>query len=534
MAGGKESPRQKMINMMYLVLTAMLAIQISNAILQKFVVINSSLEGANNAANLSSEKLLKGMNEEIDKKGNKPSDREFYNKAIQVRKITSEIMAYLEKQKSDIVEGPGKGVNKETNQINNLAEEEGVANIFVKNKRGYEVRDKLNKYVSDLEKLIDGKLKFDPIALDAKDDQAMKNTDALTRSKDFAELMFEQTPVPAAMAGISQKQSDIRRYESQALDYLASQVGAKEITFDKIFAVVIPDARAVVAGQKYKAEVAIGAFSSAITPSISINGSGLPVKEGKGLYEITAQGGAYDANGQVKRKYTATVSYPKPDGTRETVTKEEEYTVLKPSVQIMSQSMPPLYFKCKNNIQVSSPGLGALFRPTFSGSGAEFIPGGGGKVAVVPNLAKVSMNVSNEGSVLETFPFSVRRVPKPTIVASVNGSPINENMKKRGIGASSARIINVQAVSDEDFRATNPDDAKFRVSSYDVFIARGTRPKPGNQKGVSGQVNIGAMSSNAEGGDRLLIIVNKVQRQNFKGEIEDVNIGEMSFEVPLN
>ena len=531
MAGGKESPRQKMINMMYLVLTAMLALQVSNAILQKFVLLNNSLQQANKAADDSNNRTLAAMNDAVEKAGGKPEYRQLYNNGTVVRKKTAELITYIEGLKSIIIQDAGGGVDAETGGIKNLAEEEKVANIFVKNKKGYELKAKLEAYVAEIQKYAPN-IKLTSLALDAKNDPAMQSTDAITKSKDFAELMFAQTPVPAALASLSQKQSDIRRYESEILDYLASQVGAKEIKFDKIFAVVIPDSRTVVAGQTYKAEIAIGAYSSAITPSISINGSGLPVREGKGTYEVRTSGGNFDANGQMKRSYLATVSYPKPDGTRETVTQEEEYTVLKPSVEIMSQSMPALYLKCANRIQTSSPGLRDLFKPTFSGSGAEFIPGGGGKVTIVPNLAKVNLQVNNDGIVLGSFPFSVRTVPKPTIVAKANGASVSNDMMKKGVSASGVRTISVDAIADEDFRISNPEDAAFKVTSFNVYLGSGTRAKD-KMENQSGTVNISRLAQQAEPGDRYLIQVNKVQRKNFKGEIVDVSVGEMSFTIPL-
>ncbi len=535
MAAGKESPRQKMINMMYLVLTAMLALQVSNAILQKFVLLNNSLEQANKAADTSNDRTFASMKEAVEKAGNKPEYVQLYNSAGEVRKKTSELVSYIDGLKNIVIQDAGNGINPETRQINNLSEEEKVANIFVgpqKNGKGYELKTKLEAYIQELQKYAPSTLKLASLAPDAKDDPAMMDTDAITKSKDFAELMFAQTPVPAALASLSQKQSEIRRVESEILEHLAQQVGAKEIKFDKIFAVVIPDARTVVAGQTYKADVAIGAYSSAITPSISINGSALAVRDGKGSYEVKAQGGEYDKNGQLKRSYTATISYPKPDGTRETVTQEESYTVIKPSVQLASSSLPALYFRCANNLQTTSPGLGSLFNPTYSGSGADFIPAAGGKVTVVPTTSKVQLEVRNEGILLETFPFNVRRVPKPTIVASANNARVDENVKKRGLVASSVRQISVSALADEDFKANNPEDAAFRVSSFDIFLASGTRPK-GNLKNVSGNVNVSQLAQQAEPGDRYLIVVNKVERKNFKGEIEEVNVGEFTVEIPL-
>ncbi|MCR9065594.1 MAG: gliding motility protein GldM [Cytophagales bacterium] len=538
MAGGKESPRQKMINMMYLVLTAMLALQVSDSILRKFVTIDKSLIAANSSANESNARVIESMKDAVDKSGNKPEYVALLHVADSVRNRTSAINAYINDLRNTIIEQAGQGRDPETGNINNLAEEEKVANLFIgpgnqKNGLGYELQRTLRAYTEGINNLTKGAVKLSDLAPDAKDDPAFASSkDPGELNKDFANVMFAATPVPAALAALSQKQSEIRRQESEVLSYLASQVGAKEIKFDKIFAVVIPDSRTVVAGQTYKADVAIGAYSSAITPRISINGTSLSVVDGKGTYEVRAQGGEYDKNGQLKRTYTASISYPKPDGTTEQVTQEETYTVLKPSVQLESASLPALYLRCANKLVTTSPGLGALFNPTFSGEGAEFIPGAGGNVTVVPNSARVTLDVSNDGVKLQSFPFKVRRVPKPDIQVLANNSPVGDDVSKRGLAASSVRTINVVAIADEDFKNNNPDDASYRVTDYDIFLASGVRPK-GSLKGVTGNQNISELARNAQAGDRYVITINKVMRRNFKGQTEEVSVGAITKEIPL-
>lgn len=527
MAGGKESPRQKMINMMYLVLTAMLALQVSNALLQKFQLLNNSLERANSAANGNNEKSVKAIEKEIREKPGGAQYADVLQKAVEVRKVTTEMDNYISGLKQEIVNAGG-GLDAETGGVKNPSEEEKVAILMVgdqKNGKGYELKKKLNDFAVQLQKFAAPNTKFPELAVDAAQDPALARTDNITKSKDFSELYFAQTPVPAALAVLSQKQSEVRRLEGEVLEYLASQVGIKEIKFDEIFAVVIPDSRSVVAGQKYKAEVAIGAYSKSITPRISINGSALPVKEGKGLYEITASGGDFDKNGQLKRSYKATVSYPSPDGSMKSVEKEETYTVLKPSVQIETASMPALYFKCANRLATYSPGLGALYSPSFSGSGADFIPGEGGKVTIVPNSAKASMNVVNNGITLQTFNFPVRRVPKPTI--KLLG--IDE---RRGASATGLRTLNIGAIADESFKSTNPEDAAFRVAEFEVNLARGSRRVGGGS--FSGTANISNLAQQAQAGDRYVVVVKRVERKNFKGEIESVDVGEVIFTIPLN
>jgi gliding motility-associated protein GldM len=533
MAGGKETPRQKMISMMYLVLTAMLALQVSNSILKKFVVLDNSLVSSNGIANSTNDNRVKSIEAAVEKSTNVAEYSKYLKQAQEVREKTKAIFTYLEGLREKIVTDAGGGRDAEkNNEIVNLAEEDKVASIFVgqnKSGEGYKMEKALDDYIADIQQYAP-EIKLPPITVDPKDDPSF--TDPAEKNKDFVQMMFEATPVPAAMASISQKKSDILSAETQILSYLASKVGAEDIKFDKIFAVVIPDSRTVVAGQTYKADVAIGAYSSAITPRISINGSAVSVVDGKGTYEVTAQGGQFDANGELKRTYTATISYPKPDGSTQTVNQDETYTVLKPSVQIATASLPALYLRCANKIQTNSPGLGSLFKPNFTGSGAEFIPGGGGLVTVVPNSANVILTVNNDGVKLEDFPFKVRRVPKPDIQVLANNATVTDDVKKRGMAASSVRKINIQAIADEDFKANNPDDAKFRVSDYSIFLASGTRPKD-RIENVSGSQDISRLAQQAEAGDRYLVIVNKVQRMNFKGQVEDVNVGQYSIEIPL-
>lgn len=533
MAGGKESPRQKMINMMYLVLTAMLALQISNAILQKFQLLNNSIERSNVSANESNERSVGAIRKEITEKPGGAVYADVLRKATEVRKITGELDNYIAGLKQEVINAGG-GMDPVTGGVKNPSEEEKVAILMVganKNGKGYELKKRLNDFAAQMEKFDVPNTNYPDLAIDASQDPALSKTDASTRKKDFSELYFAQTPVPAALAVLSQKQSEARRLEAKVLEYLASQVGIKEIKFDEIFAVVIPDARAVVAGQKYHAEVAIGAYSKSITPRISINGTSVPVKDGKGVYELTASGGEFDRNGQLKRSYTASVSYPAPDGTMKTVTKEESYTVLKPSVQLESASLPPLYFKCANDLQTSSPGLGALYAPTFGGSGAEFIPGGGGKVTVVPNSAAVTLNVVNNGITLQSFPFKVRRVPKPNVYFTTQGGKRLD--EKRGESAAGLRGIVAVAASDDNFKTTNPRDANYRVAEFEINLARGSK-RVGNSPVSGNSANIANLAQQAQAGDRYVIEVKRVERRNFKGEIESVDVGSVIVTVPLN
>jgi hypothetical protein len=141
----------------------------------------------------------------------------------------------------------------------------------------------------------------------------------------------------------------------------------------------------------------------------------------------------------------------------------------------------------------------------------------------------LNITVSNGGNVLGSDPFRVNRVPKPSLEVRVNGAVFDE---RRGIAASAARSIQVIAVPDESFKNFSPQDARFRVSQIEVSLARGTRRINGVT--LNGGGSISSLAQQAQPGDRYVITVLKVERQNFKGAVSEVEMGNQYRTVPLN
>ncbi|MFM1913049.1 MAG: hypothetical protein RIR51_887 [Bacteroidota bacterium] len=518
MAGMKETPRQKMIGMMYLVLTALLALQVSDALLQKFTLLNSSLEIANQSSLSKNKNLVEGIKEKVKDLPNPDSYAQLIENAQKVRSISDKLVAEISNIKSELIEASG-GIDPETGNLKNPKEEEKIYEIMVgsqKNGYAYQLVGSFENYIKQLTELADKGTNFPPLALNAKDDPIVSK-DADQNNKDFAELNFAQTPVPAALATLSQKQAEIRRYESEVLSQLAAKVGAKEIKFDKVFAQISANANTVVAGMDYEAEVFIAATSSGFVPRMSVNGNSIPVQDGRGKYRVKTSGGNYDANGLSKRSYTATISYQGPDGPKtESIT--QNYFVLKPTYNFETATLPALYLGCANRLSVVSPGLGSLWNPSFSAEGGEAIAGNSrGKVTVVPNASKVSVLINNAGNLLGKETFNVRRVPRPDVLFYGNGGQLDE---KRGADLNAIRTIEARAIADESFKETNPEDANFRVSELYVALARGTRKI--DDITLQGGGSISKLVSQAESGDRLYLEVKGVQRKNFKGTVENI------------
>ncbi|KAA0991472.1 type IX secretion system motor protein PorM/GldM [Dyadobacter aurulentus] len=529
MAGGKETPRQKMIGMMYLVLTAMLALQVSSAIIEKFILLNNSLELSSGAANKINQETVLKIKAAVDKAGNRAADVAVIKQAEEVRKFTADITNEINTLKQEIIGKAGGGLNEEGG-IKNPQEEAKVAELMIatgKRGKAYGLQQTLNAYTEQLNKLSPNK--FQRLALDGREDPVVKGNKE-QRNKDFAELNFESTPVAAALAVLSQKQTDIRRMEGEVLNYLASKVGAADVKFDRVLAMVSADAKTVVAGTKFKGQMFIAASASGITPRMSLNGSPVKVENGVGLIEFTAQGGGYNAEGIVKRELQARITIPTPSGKDTTYTMNQEYFVVKPTYQIETGTLPPLYLGCANKLSIQSPALGALWAPSFTTDGGEIIQSGQkGKFTIVPNRAQLNITVSNGGNVLGSEPFRVNKVPKPSLEVRVNGAPFDE---RRGAPASGTRSIQVVAVPDESFKNFSPEDAKFRVAEVEVSLARGTRRINGvTLRGGGGSIS--SLAQQAQPGDRYVITVLKVERQNFKGAVNEVEMGNQFRQVTL-
>lgn len=526
MAGGKETPRQKMIGMMYLVLTCLLALNVSSSVIDKFVTINLALEHSVEAAKEQNSNTMRGIQKQVEDKGSRPADVKVLDQAKKIREKTSSVIDKLEDYKKKFVEITG-GTN-ENGQLVGKTNYDKVGYYMMPEGEGHgvELQKELNSYADFLNSTINPDTKFQKLAMDAAEDPYYSK-DPNQEGKDWSELMFESTPTPAGMATLSQMQAKIMQDETRALDILAKRVGAKDISFDQIDVVALPESRVVAAGAKYKADLFVSASSSAENPDMMVNGKPIPVESGKGQVEFVATPGDYDNEGLAKKTYDAAIKL------KDSVySKKIEYFVAKPVIQVQSAALSALYLNCGNELNVQVPALGNSYNPSFSASGASTYEGSQkGLVTVVPNAPKVKLNVTSNGNSIGSVDFSVKRIPKPSIEVYNGSKKVNE---KQGEMASRFRVIRIQAEAEENFKKLLPKDARYRVSRWTITLARGPRPVGAPIRATSETVNLSNIMNQAKSGDRLVIEVNQVQRMNFRGKVEEVNIGSFTKSIPLN
>ncbi len=525
MAGGKETPRQRMISMMYLVLTALLALQVSNTVLQRFIFIDRSLEQAVTNNQQKNGNTVERMQATVEEAGKRADDMSVLNKAKEVRKKTSEVLTMLEGYKEQFVNMTG-GLDEDQN-YRGIKNEEEIANLMVREGKGNQLKEDLNNFSKYLENITNSQ--FDPIAYDGKDHPTFKN-DPNQNKKNFSELNFQSTPMVAALATLSQFKNEVVARETKALDELARKVGAADLKFDQIVPMVRPESNVVASGAKYKADLFIAASSSAINPKMTVNGKSIPVDGGMGKVEFVASSPKFDANGRAEMSFDAAISINQ-NGNDTTFKQKITYFVTKPVIQVQSASVQALYFNCGNELMVNVPALGTDYNPAFNVKGGDAIKGSKpGEVTVIPSAANVDLSVSSGGNFIGTENFKVRRIPKPAIeVFGPGNKPVD---LKQGEDISRLRSITVKAIPDESFLQFLPKDARYRVAEAEIILARGSRPI--NKTSLTGEsANLNAFVSQAKPGDRIIVDVKKVQRMNFRNQVEEVNIGSSVHTIPI-
>lgn len=532
MAGGNETPRQKMIGMMYLVLTALLAMNVSTTVLDKFAFINRSLEIANNETISRNSQAISGMTESVNDKGNKPEDEAVLKSAAELRAKTNEVFASMEASKEEFInETGGYLVDKDGDRMYiegkenydkvghymNPKEEggEGKGEPMKKMLNDYAVfvKDLLEKSGADLKELA----RYEKLALDADEDEYWKQ-DPNQTGKKWSTLNFNHAPTHAALATLSEFQANVLGYETAAMDFLKTRVGFKEINFDQIRPVVMPVSKYVAAGSNYQAEMFIAASASGEMNDklvMTYNGNKITVSGGIGKLDFPARAsaGEYDKDGNAKKSFEAAITLPVA-GEDTTFRSTIEYYVVRPVIQIQSASVSALYYNCGNAMDVQVPALGTQYNPSFKAKGGDAIKGSTkGSVTVVPNAGKVVLTVSSNGNVIGTREFGVRQIPAPDIKVFTDQGEVN---LKDGIPARTPKIYLV-AEADASFKEFLPKDANFIVAEAEVTLVSG-----GLGRGVARggkQINLSGLS--ARKGDQLSIEIKKVQRQNFRKQVED-------------
>lgn len=525
MAGGKETPRQKMIGMMYLVLTALLALQVSSAVLEKFAIINETMLEFKDETNRRNALTLN----EIVKEAGKSQNARIVNareNAQKVRDLTQTTLAGIEKVKGEMMK------LSETDKVNEAFinnHSSKVAAMMVTTPTGKNFEKLLNDYVTQLEQY--SGLDFSPLARKPKD-MPLFATDDDHKNKDFLTFTFENTPPIAALTSVTQIETEILEYETRALDKLLSDAGIGKVSFDNMVPMVRTKSSVVAAGAKYEADLFISASSSSFNPEMYKDGQKLdlftdPSGVRMGKIEFPATGGNYDPKTLLARKtFVAEIKLPDT-----TLRQEVEYFVAQPVIKVTTGNAPTLYMNCGNTVNIEVPSLGTNYNPAFSANGATIIKGDKpGRVTIIPKQRKINVSVSNAGAGLGSVAFDVRPIPLPRYIIRDNSG--KEVDKKLGLRANVLTGLRVVPEPDETFKEMVPKDAVYRIRSMEVIHARGTSPI--NRMTATNEVlDLAQWRSQFKPGDKIVIDIKTVTRRTYQGQDEKVEVRNEVHTIPI-
>ena len=416
MGGAKncpETPRQKMISMMYLVLTAMLALNVSAAILNGYAQVDDSLhatiktiEEGNRDAYIEFKSAL-GQN--------RAKVQEWYDKAMEVQKMSNEFYEYVQNFKDAMVaEAEGKDAMKnakvrdlkkqdDTNVPHRYAINEGHAAVL---------KDKINAY---REFMIDVTGEDSP-ALNLEFQHTFVTPNGVNAEGDsisWENSLFYEMPMCASLTVLTKLQNDIRRCEGRAVRYLLTQTDASDLRVNKFEAHIIPSADYVIRGSKYKAKVVLAAMDSTQAPEFFVNGQQIG---GDGVYEIVASGSG-------RKKITGEVRYLDKKGEIQSLPFTREYTVGEPTASVSNKELNVMFKDWNNKFSVSVPGVSthdvtvSCSGASVSRSGSDWVikPSGSGNV-------KVSVYAKIDGSSKLMGSYDYRVVPLSSPAARFEAS----------------------------------------------------------------------------------------------------------------
>jgi len=408
MAGGKETTRQRMINIMYLVLLAMLALNVSDTILDAFKNINDSLDASQSNVRSSLDQQFSAFqNTELK---NKPERaKPLWEKANQAKAYAEDLNNDIQRLK-DNFKTAGKGISPETGDFVLRDNMDIAQDIMINKKEGQKLKAKINATREKLLALLDEKDRANTsFALEAKDP-----VKPLGSQKTWEEVNFgEGTPLTAANTILTKIQTDLKNAEKAVVDKLFSALNPNQMTLDRFKAVAVPSGSYVIQGQPYKAEVFLTASDSKSNPDITVNGNALSVKEGVGTYTgSTNSVGSFTWKGTIRVKQA--------DGEIKIYeTQPMTYQVAKPSATVSSTNLNVIYAGIPNPFSISAPGFSlenvhaTISAGALSGSAGRYTVNVPGSMVGKEVTINVSGNSDGKSLSLGSNVFRVKAVPNP-------------------------------------------------------------------------------------------------------------------------
>ena len=459
-----ETPRQKMIGMMYLVLTAMLALNVSAAILNGYTQVDDSLHATIETMQDSNAETYATFKAALDK--NPEKTQEWYDKAMEVKRVSDEFFEYVQTFKDDMVLlADGKKAKKDA-KVSEIGKKDDTnipAQYAISEGNATVLKEKINRFREFL-------IKFTESVPGATMFHEEMNRTFVTEDGTNAEgdpvtwenMIFNEMPMCASITILTKLQNDIRHCEGAATRLLLGATDAGDLRVNKFNAYVIPSANYVVKGTKYTAQVILAAIDSTQTPEYYVNGQKL---NNKGIYEVVA-------NTVGVQKIVGKIGYMDQQGVMQYLPFEREYTVGEPTATISNTDLNIMYRGYDNPFSISVPGVSAHLLQVKCAQAS--IKQEGNMWVIRPNAdspdqleIEVYANIGGTPTIMGSQLYRVKNLPRPDAYFEINGVPTEDTRVPR------AQLINPKNRIVASYGADGLVQAKFEITGFQVKLPTG-------------------------------------------------------------
>ncbi len=456
-----KEPRQLMINLMYLVLTAMLALNISSEILHAFKILNSGITKSNQSIEGKNIELMIDFDANENMEGRRERVKPYNDKAKEIRAKAAEVYTYLEGWKERVIKQAGGYVDgAKSGPIKDEANIDASTYLLVEQKGGDEIKKKLQELRDFMLARIEQPEKRANFEKDLPIQIVNPDKSDDNPTGDWSTGTFYHVPTLGVVALMSKMQNDIRNSESAVLNELFREAEAKPLKFDAIVALAVPKTTYALVGQPVEANIMVAAYNKSVNPSIRASSGSVTVDKGIGAWKSVASGiGLQTVRGTLSMNMgDQTISQPW----------EFQYMVGSAGASLQLDKMNVFYIGVDNPITVTAAGY-SLEDVSINIPGASLVNTGKGKYNVRVGMdlngkrinASISAKTGKGVAQVGGMEVRVKRIPDP--VAKVSGKTqgaIPANIWRAQLGVAAV-------LEGFDF------DTKFDIVSYEFsYIQR--------------------------------------------------------------
>ena len=464
MGGAKncpETPRQKMISMMYLVLTAMLALNVSAAILNGYSQVDDSLHETIATINESNNDIYTQFERALEQ--NPGKTQEWYDKAMQVKQSSEDFYAYVQNFKDEMVvlsEGKNAKSNARVRDLGKQDDTNVPQQYAINEGNAFVLKDKINAY---REFMVD--ITGHSPVLDEELNRTFVTPRGVNTSGDsisWENTLFNEMPMCACLTVLTKLQNDILRCEGRAARYLMEQTDATDLRVNKFSAYVIPSADYVVKGNKFTAQIILAAIDSTRAPEYYVNGQKL---QNNGVYEIVT-------NTVGPQKLTGKIGYMDQQGVMQYIDFERSYTVGEPSATVSNMDLNIMYRGYDNPFSISVPGVSSHSLVVKCNQADITSKNGMWIIRPRANSAdqlnvEVYARANDRDMLMGSHTYRIKNLPRPDAYFEINGVATEDMRIPR------AQLVNPKNRIVASYGADGLIQAKFDIVGFQVKLPTG-------------------------------------------------------------